>query len=133
MAGAKRGYELTTLAPDRVVIAGSFICADTAAPTVVRGDGFTVSAPSTGLYTITFKNGGQTVKFAGCDAIYVGLAQATSAAASVILEGVPNTDVQSGFFQVETHSTLGTEANLNTPVEVHFIAILRNTSLGRRY
>lgn len=132
MAGAKNGHEARIQSPDRTIVAGSFICADTAAPTTIRGDGFTVSAPTSGLYTITFTNGGQTVKYAGCDAIYVGLAQATSEAASVIVEGVPDTDVQSGFFQVETHSTLGTEANLNTPVEVHFIVILRNTALTRR-
>lgn len=128
MAGAKGSYEARNRAPDRVYVTGSFICADTAAPTVIRGDGFTVSAPTNGLYTITLTDG----KFAGCDSVWAGLAQGTSASASVIVEGVPNTDVQSGFFQLETHSALGTEANLNTPVEVHFGIMLRNTSLTRR-
>jgi hypothetical protein len=128
MAGTKRSYEKKIVAPDRVEITGSFICADTAAPTVIRGDGFTVGAPTTGLYTIALTDG----KFAGCDSVWVGLAQATGEGASVIVEGVPDTDVQSGFFQVETHSTLSTPANLNTPFEVHFGIVLRNTSLSRR-
>jgi len=116
------------VAPDRVYITGSFICADTAAPTVIRGDGFTVSAPATGLYTITLSDG----KFAGCDSVWAGLSQATGEGASVIVEGVPNTDVQSGTFQLETHSTLSTPANLNTPFEVHFGIMLRNTGVTRR-
>ena len=128
MAGAKRRHELKIAAPDRVYITGSFICADTAAPTVIRGDGFTVSAPVTGLYRITLTDG----KFAGCDSAWARLAQATGEGADVIVEGVPDTDVQSGFFEVETHSAISTPANLDTPFEVHFGIMLRNTSLGRR-
>lgn len=129
MAGARNANPQALFSgPDRYFLSGSFICADTAAPTVIRGDGFTVSAPTTGLYTITLTDG----KFAGCDCILAWLAQATGEGSAVIVEGVPNTDVQSGFFQLETQSSLSTAANLDTPYEVHFLAVLRNTSLGRR-
>lgn len=129
MAGAKGGHLAKHRAPDRVCISGHFVCNDASAPTTVEGDGFTVSAPSTGAYTITLTDG----LHAGADSLNVSLAQATSAAATVIAINTWRTTIASaGTFILETHSAAGTEANLDNTNVVSFTLWVRNTAVTRR-
>lgn len=128
MAGAKGGHPVLHRAPDRVIMEGSFICNGASAPTTVRGDGFTIGAPATGLYTGTISDG----KYAGCDAAQAWINQASGGNDTAFIEGVVDTDVQSGTFQIQTQSAAGTDADLSAPVEVHFRLCLRNTAVTRR-
>lgn len=91
---------------------GSFVTAGTSAPSTITGKGFTVSAPSTGVYSITF------------DRAYPGMAVAVASLAG----GAANAGVKVGTYTASTGvltivtegTTRGTAANLTGPV-VHFI------------
>lgn len=128
MAGAKRGYPTLHQSQERVILEGSFICDGANAPSTIRGEGFSVAAPSTGLYTLTIADG----RFAGCTTAQAWIVQASGGNDTAFIEGVPDTDVQSGTFQIQTQSSAGTDANLSSPVEVHFRLCLKNTGQARR-
>lgn len=97
---------------DLVELCGSFVTAGAAAPSTVTGKGFTVSAPSTGEYSITV------------DRAYGGL----QAAVVSLGGGAANAGVKVGTYTASTGvltvvtegATRGTAANLTGPV-VHFV------------
>ena len=95
-----------------VELSGSFTTAGASAPTVIKGKGFTVSAPSTGVYTITPDR-----RYGDLKACAVNLGG-----------GAANADVRYGAFTAATGAftvvtegaTRGTAANLTGPT-VHFV------------
>lgn len=103
--------------PGQVEISGSFVCNTTSAPATTRGRGYSVGAPSTGVYTMTM-----TQRF---DAAY-------SLTATLLQPAAGNDDVKITAFDpapsaggnatvtIETQSADGTAANLDTDREVHF-------------
>lgn len=105
--------------PGVQVVSGRFTTADTAAPTVVVGEGFTVPAPSTGVYVITFDR--QWTQHIYADA---KLDEATAGAAEVKVTAV---DPIAGTITLETQDTIGNAANLNGQIvmfQVHFVGVL---------
>ncbi len=97
---------------DLVELAGSFVTAGASAPATITGKGFTVSAPSTGVYSITV------------DRAYGGL----QAAVATLGGGAANAGVKIGAYTASTGvltivtegAVRGTAANLTGPV-VHFV------------
>jgi hypothetical protein len=91
-----------------VEVVGSFVTAGASAPSVIKGKGFTVSAPSTGVYTITL------------DRKYPGL----ESAVATLGGGAVAADVRIGTYNPATGvitivtegATRGTAANLTGPV-----------------
>lgn len=78
---------LTSQGTQRVSVVGSFKPAGSSAPTALTGGGFTVSVPSTGVYTITFNDPVQAI-----DGVWCCLEDATLGTfAQISLEGTTGT------------------------------------------
>lgn len=123
MAGAKGAYsEMASKSPGVVWIVGSFTTAGTSAPSVVAGSGFTVAAPSTGVYTITLTDG----PHPGVYAAVCSLEDATADANDTVRFGDVDAVATAGTFTIITASAAGTDADLTGPV-VHFMLAVRNT------
>jgi hypothetical protein len=104
---------------------GSFTTADTAAPTVVKGEGFTVSAPSTGVYTVTFDR-----RFYDCIAKVASIDGATGHTQKAEITAhaaAPSTT--NATITIETQSSAGTAANLTGPI-VSFIVVWSETAVN---
>ncbi len=130
MAGMKSGYPLGACkSPGAAVYVGQFVTNGASAPTLIEGQGFTVSAPATGLYTVTLTDG----PVAGVYFANAGLEPAT-AAASTSRAMIASTAAitTAGTFQILTQSTAGTDADLAVGSSVNFLLIVRNTSITRR-
>lgn len=111
--------------PGRIDVFGSFVCDGTNAPSVITGKGFTVSAPATGVYTVTLTD--QT--FTRLVSANVDLAMATGANDNAFLtQGSFSAAPASGSatFTIETQSVDGTAANLATGT-VSFHLVLQGT------
>lgn len=125
MAGAKSAYNKKSWKnPGEHTVSGSFTTDGANAPTAVSGKGFSVGAPSTGVYTITLTDGPFPAAYAG----YVHLETRTANSNDYAeLRSLANL-ASAGTFTIATQSAAGTDANLTGPI-VHFRLTLRNTSL----
>jgi hypothetical protein len=99
---------------DEVELSGSFVTAGAAAPTVIEGAGFTVSAPVTGVYSITVDRKYPGVK---CCIPHLGTTDGSATNDEVHYGGYT---AATGVFILTTESAAGTAADLTGPV-VHFI------------
>ncbi len=110
--------------PGRVVIEGTFTTAGSSAPSTVLGTGFTVGAPSTGVYTITGQG-----KFNGS---YAKWCDVTRTAGGTESAKITSLAFSSGSWTltIETQSADGTAANLTGP-EVSFQVVFRDTSVTK--
>jgi hypothetical protein len=94
------------------VYSGSFVTDGANAPSVVKGKGFTVAAPGTGVYVITFDE-----KFYGYVAAFVGIHGATGTDDGAYWTAIdPAPAATNATLTVETQSALGTAANLTGPI-----------------
>lgn len=100
---------------DIVEVCGSFVTAGASAPTVVRGKGFTVSAPSTGVYSITLDRA-----YPEMVVCVVGFGNGDATATNDEVQ-VGTYTAATGVLTIVTESVAATAANLTGPV-VHFIA-----------
>ncbi len=99
---------------DLVDVVGSFVTAGAAAPTVITGKGFTVSAPTAGgVYSITLDRA-----YGGLQAALVDLGGGASNAGAKVGTYTAATGILT---LVTEGATRGTGAQLTGPV-VHFIA-----------
>lgn len=127
MSGLKMGYPLAgSKTPGIALYIGSFVTNGASAPTVVEGNGFTVSAPSTGVYTITIEDGPFPRKPIGCQ---VSLEDSTSNANDDVRFGDLDSLTTGKTFTIITESSAGTDGNLTGPV-VHFLLPIPNTVRG---
>jgi len=123
MASLTHYHDAQWKSPGVAVISGTFDCNNTSAPSVTTGAGFTVAAPSTGVYTVTLAE-----KYPALISCVVSLQQAAGGNDDAKLTGH---SVASGpTLTIETQSADGTAANLAAGY-VHFIALLRNTSVTK--
>jgi hypothetical protein len=108
-------------------VAGTFVTADTAAPTTKYGTGFTVSAPSTGVYTITSSAGETYLGYIafGCD-----LMGSTGSNDVALFTAITPTTSGGWTATIETQSAAGTAANLNGPT-VSFWIEFRDTNVTK--
>lgn len=131
MPGPKNAFPLDGANyPGGQIIVGSFLCNGASAPTVVvpsRNAKFTISAPSTGSYTITFTDG----IVPGAIGAVANLAD--TAANSTKRAFVSNwANLQTvGTLTLQTQSTAGTDANiaLVDAVLVTFVVFISSSSL----
>lgn len=110
-----------------VRITGRFTTAGSSAPTVKSTGPWSIAAPSTGVYTLTFNE-----IFTEVLGVQMHLSDATGSSKRVIATSwsagsSPNTSATLVF---ETQSTVGTAANLTGPV-VHFDIAFRKGSLTK--
>lgn len=115
------GYLAKSVNPGEQVVRGSFVVNGASAPTTVRGAGFTVSAPTTGVYTITLRK-----KYAAMLSCRVGLMQLANASAAVCMPPASQSP-STGVMVITTQSSLGTAADLSSSQEVHFEFVFRKT------
>lgn len=111
-----------TKTPGLAYLRGAFVVNGASAPldANVFGDGFTVSAPSTGVYTVTLTDGLQKYGFAQAWLSEIG-ANSTKRA----YVGTKATLLTAGTFTIHTQSTAGTDANLSAGEVVEFeVAII---------
>ena len=107
-------------------VAGSFTTAGASAPTVVKGTGFTVSAPSTGVYTITSTGDHFLAYIAfGCD-----LMQTAGGNDVAAFTAITPTTSTGWTATIETQSAAGTPADLTGPV-VSFWIEFRDTNITK--
>jgi hypothetical protein len=100
---------------DIVEVFGSFVTNGASAPTAIEGSGFTVSAPSTGVYDITLDR-----KYPGMIICIPHLATDDGTATNdEVHQG--GYDPTTGVLQLVTESAAGTAADLTGPI-VNFIA-----------
>jgi len=124
MPGPRRMYPAAReKSPGLNIYRGTFVTANTSAPSVITGSGFTVSAPSTGTYTITITDGLWTSRVSARAEIQDASANSTARARI----GTINSD---GTFTIITSSSAGTDANLTGPT-VSFEFCVRNTGLTK--
>lgn len=105
--------------PGVQVVSGRFQTAGASAPTVIRGEGFTVSAPSTGVYTVTLDK--QYTEHLYADA---HLDEATGGSSDVKVTAV---DPVAGTITLETQTTIGTAGDLTGPFVMftaHLVGVL---------
>lgn len=100
---------------DLVEVCGSFVTNGSSAPTVIRGKGFTVSAPSTGVYSITIDRA-----YPEMVCCVTGFSNGDTTATNDEAQ-VGTYTASTGVLTLITESAAGTAANLTGPV-VHFIA-----------
>lgn len=117
---AGTAHTLRARNPGAVVVAGAFTTAGASAPSVIRGEGFTVSAPSTGTYTITLEHKAYLKPIVTCS-----LSDATANANDTVRSSAESagSGATAASFNLITASSAGTDANLTGPV-VSFIAVL---------
>ena len=125
MPGPRRGYKPPPMkTPGGSWLVGKFTTAGAGAPTVTKGAGFTIAAPSTGTYTITLTDG----KCAYAIGVGLTLEDATANANDTVRWGDLDAIPTAGTFTIITASSAGTDANLTGPV-VCFALLLFNTSV----
>lgn len=125
MAGPKSAYSKASWKnPGTHYIEGSFAVNGASAPTTVNGKGFTVSAPSTGVYTITLADGKMAAAYSADCHLESRTTNSSKRAEIRSLAGLT-----SGTFTVATQSAAGTDANLSGSEVVHFKVAVRGTSL----
>lgn len=91
---------------------GSFTTAGSSAPSVIYGEGFTVSAPSTGVYTVTIDQ-----RFTACIAKGADIDGAAGNDDEVrITAHTLGTATANATLTIETQSADGTAANLTGPI-----------------
>lgn len=125
MAGAKSAYARKSWKnPGEHTVSGHFTTAGASAPTATSGKGWSVGAPTNGVYTITLTDGA----FVDAYDCYVHLETRTANSNDYAeLRSLANL-ATAGTFTIATQSAAGTDANLTGPI-VHFRLTLRNTSL----
>ncbi len=118
--------------PGCTVIEGSFTTKDGDVPTVVDGvtattagvgDGYTVSAPATAVYTITGRAG----KFQSCVYAEAHLSEDVSNSSKRAYVRAVNVSTDPWTATIVTQSSAGTAATLSSPI-VHFTFVLRHTA-----
>lgn len=107
--------EMGNKTPGIAYLRGAFVVDGANAPSTILGEGFTVSAPSTGVYTVTLTDGPVKASFA--DAWLSELADASTARAFI---GTKTTLLTAGTFTIVTQSSAGTAANLSSGQVVEF-------------
>jgi hypothetical protein len=121
------GYQLEgAKTPGLALFAGSFETDGTGAPLNVEGAGFSVGAPSTGVYTVTLTDG----PFKGVVAALCSLEDSTADANDTVRFGDTDTLTTGKTFTIITASAAGTDGDLDGP-RVHFLLLLRNTFVSR--
>jgi hypothetical protein len=127
MAGGKALYsESYYKNPARQVYEGSFETDDTGAPINVVGAGFSVGAPSTGVYTVTLTDG----PFARVITAEAWLEEDLSSSAKRVQIMSAQTLLTTKAFTLVTQSTAGTAANLNGP-RVNFRIVVSSSPVGK--
>lgn len=91
---------------------GSFTTAGSSAPSVTKGLGFTVSAPTTGVYTVTFDR--QFYDYIGFSAVINGATGTNDAVYVTAID--PNPGTTNATMTIETQSAAGTAADLTGPI-----------------
>lgn len=128
MAGPKDCYAAPKCkTPGLHLLVGSFETDGTNAPSVIKGAGFTVGAPNSGVYTITLADG------KARHAIGLGppgLEDSTTNANDTVRWGDLDAIPTAGTFTIITASAAGTDANLDGPV-VHFAMLISNTPVNK--
>ena len=124
MGGAKGAYSVKSWKnPGEHSVSGHFTTDGANAPTAISGKGFSVSAPTSGVYTITLADG----PFADAYDVFVHLeTRTTNSNDYAELRSLANL-ATAGTFTIATQSAAGTDANLTGPI-VHFRMNLRNTA-----
>jgi hypothetical protein len=125
MAGAKTGYPLSAVkSPGCHLVLIGFVVNSTSAPTSTFGKGFSVGAPTAGVYTVTLTDGA----FPGVYGAHTHLESRTTNS-SKRAETRSTANITSGTFTVATQSSAGTDAALSAGEIVWILLALRNTSL----
>jgi len=107
-------------------VSGSFVTNGSSAPTVVYGAGFTVSAPSTGVYTITSTGD----FFPGYIAFGCDLMGSTGSNDVALFSSITTTTATGWTAVIETQSAAGTAADLTGPT-VSFWIEFRGTNVTK--
>lgn len=103
--------------PGVAYLRGAFVVNGASAPTDanILGEGFTVSAPATGVYTVSLTDGPVKASFADAWLSEIG---ANSAKRAYV--GTKATLPTAGTFTIHTQSSAGTDANLSSGEVVEF-------------
>jgi hypothetical protein len=129
MASRKFDY-VNSLTKRAIILAGSFQCQGTGAPTILSGtNSFTVTRTGTGTYTIQFAD-----NYAGIGYAQTFLVQATPADVANIVD-LKTTSTTPGAYinlKIGAIATPATGADLTQTGDdcVQFIAFLRNSSIN---
>lgn len=99
-----------TATPGVLVIEGSFTTAGTSAPTTLRGGGYTLSAPSTGAYTLTLAD-----HLRGTRVVSMIAQTEEDSGAAAHVAFFRSGSATTGLFVIQTQSGAGTAANLTGP------------------
>jgi hypothetical protein len=129
VAGLKHLYPLKGIAaPGMAILPFSFVTNGASAVTAYDlPPGWSISAPSTGVYTFTREEGA----LARCIALgNPAIEDSTGNANDTVRFGDLDAVVTAGTFTVITASSAGTDANLTGP-EIHFCLLVSDTSLTR--
>jgi len=118
--------DATHKAPGVHRVVGAFVTDGANAPSTVYGAGFTVSAPSTGVYTIT-STGDYFLGYVGfgCD-----LMGSTGSNDVALFSAITTTTATGWTATIETQSAAGTAANLTGPT-VSFWIEFRDTNMTK--
>ena len=130
MSGLRGLYpKSATNNPGEVRISGSFVVNGASAPTEanIKGTGFTVSPPSTGVYTVTLTKGVPRGRLAAFAHLSNGGANNTKRAD---VRSEADLDV-GGTFTIATQSNTGTDANLSGGEIVNFQVVVREGDATR--
>lgn len=109
----------TAKTPALHLIAGRFTVNGASAPTILRGAGFTVSAPASGVYTVAY-NDAPFFRIVACGAEMVGSSANNAGRAEVRSNN-------SNDLKIATQSAVGTDANLSSGQQVSFWVLLSET------
>lgn len=124
MAGCKNSYPVQgSNNPGSVLFAGAFVCDGANAPSVTVGGRFSVSAPASGVYTITLLDG--PVAGAWLAMAQLGQTAVNNSARAEVRSATGLTTA--GTFTIATQSSAGTDANLSSG-SVSFLLFIKNTS-----
>lgn len=129
MPGPKNTFDVGVQFPGCEIIFGSFICNGASAPTQIspgRNAKFTISAPTTGKYTVTLTDGSPAVILGAAAWLAPGEANSTKRAFALNwgVFGIAGFDIQ-------TQSNTGTDANLSgaSGEAVLFMMVVSSSSL----
>lgn len=117
--------------PGCQLIIGGFVCDGANAPSDIGPANcpkFTVSAPATGLYTVTLQDGPVAGEVLGV--VPFMMDPAASSTKRVIIANFTNLVVD-GTLTIQTQSDTGTDANLSSPVVAGFCIVVASSVVVR--
>lgn len=117
--------------PGCQLIIGGFVCNGASAPTDIGPANcpkFTVSAPATGLYTITLQDGAVAGEVLGV--VPFMMDPAANSTKRVLVANFTNLTVD-GTMTLQTQSATGTDANLSAPVVAGFMIVVASSVVVR--